>query len=104
MSGCAFREMKKLKAKLPLGARVKAKIARQSCSSRCSCTCWLAKSFARKSYVVDHCAAHLGVMLKLICDWSDVSAGCRKIWEPLTSDCSPGSAPRTSVDRKKFTG
>src|SRR5687768_7972692 len=76
MSGWAFNAMKKLNAKFPLGPRVNAKIDRQSCSCRCNVTDWLANCRALKSYVVPHCADHIGVMLKLICEVRYSRAGC----------------------------
>src|SRR5690349_18429899 len=67
MSGCALSAMLNVNANAPVGDCVKPKIARQSCSSRCSDTWCSPNSCRTRSYDVPHCADHLGVMLKLVC-------------------------------------
>ena len=89
--------MKKLKAKLPFGACVNAKVAFQSCSSRWSDTTCEANSRFRKSYVVLHWAAHFGVIPKLVFDCSVVIAGVRKSWPPPVVVRPLGSTPGSSV-------
>src|SRR5262245_3330664 len=86
--------MWKLNVKLPFGARMKANVASQSCSSRLSENTWLANSLRVKSYVVAHCADHFSVMLNERLDCAFCCGGVTKNVPPPVVDCP---APPLSV-------